>query len=233
MRRILLFLCCGLPCLAQWTPAQKGWALGTSALLTKVNDLRYDLLAGTEDPHQLAHISDLLTGTWDIHSRAELEQRIVDLALDRNTTAAVAWNYPRAVMLARWGHAAGYFNEDEAWAIIMPAAIVVQRSFSSWQEMGRAYMQGREVFWGQGLSLRREDENVYRTILLDPGSPYASSRRSCAPDKRRPETQPAPCIRSLDERPVGESHRRKRRLQPVPPLSPRSLFSSPSPPSPL
>ena len=106
------------------------------AVLTRVAPICADLLAGTDDPHQLAHISDLLVNTWGIHSRDELERQIIDLALDRNTAAAVAWNYPRAVMLARWGHAVGYFDEDEAWSVIMPAAIVVQRSFSSWRENG-------------------------------------------------------------------------------------------------
>jgi len=40
VRQILLAACCGITCLAQWTPAQREWALGTSAVLTKVNDER-------------------------------------------------------------------------------------------------------------------------------------------------------------------------------------------------
>ena len=172
VRQILLAACCGITCLAQWTPAQKEWALGTSAVLTKVNDERYDLLAGADDPQKIAYISDLLVNTWGIHSRDELTRQIVDLAWDNKSTEAIAWNYPRAVMLARWGHAVGYLNADEAWTVIMPAAQAIQRAFPSWQEMGRAYIRAREAFWGEGVALHRRNEYVYRTILMDPASPW-------------------------------------------------------------
>jgi hypothetical protein len=37
-----------LPCAAEWTQAQKEWALGTAAVLAQVNGDRYDLLGGAD-----------------------------------------------------------------------------------------------------------------------------------------------------------------------------------------
>jgi hypothetical protein len=84
----------------------------------------------------------------------------------------VPWNYPRVVSLARWGYAVGQITEKEAWAVIMPTAQTLQRSFSSWQEMGRAYLDARGLFFRNDLASRRENEWVYRAILMDPASPW-------------------------------------------------------------
>ncbi len=44
---LIATLLLAVPCAAEWTTAQKEWALGTSAILARVNGHRYDLLAGT------------------------------------------------------------------------------------------------------------------------------------------------------------------------------------------
>jgi hypothetical protein len=137
-----------------------------------VNDQRYDLLAGTDEPRKLAQIETLLRDTWNVHSREDLTRVILDLALDNGSREAVAWNYPRAVIVARWGYAMGYLSEAEAWTVIMPAAQRLQQTFSSWHELGRSYLTARQVFWGGGVALQRENEAVYRSILMDPASPW-------------------------------------------------------------
>jgi hypothetical protein len=171
--RVLIFASLfGLPCAAEWTTAQREWALGTSAVLTKVNAQRYDLLVGTDEPVKLVHVKSILENTWGIHSREDLLESIHDLLQDPGTRNGIAWNYPRVVSLARWGYAMGYISEAEAWAVIMPTAQRLQRAFFSWQELGRAYLDARQHFYGDELAIRRENEWVYRAILLDPTSPW-------------------------------------------------------------
>ncbi len=171
--RVLIFgLLGGLPCAGEWTTAQREWALGTSAILTKLNGHRYDLLAGTDEPGKLAGIQSILENPWGIHSRQDLTDTIQDLLEDAGTRNEIAWNYPRVVSLARWGYAVGYITEAEAWMVIMPTAQRLQQTFFSWQELGRAYIDARRLFFRNELRVRRESEWLYRSILLDPASPW-------------------------------------------------------------
>jgi len=161
-----------VPCSADWTTAQKEWALGTSAILAKVNGHRYDLLAGTDEPEKLARIKSILEETWGSHSRQDLVKTIRELLDDAESRNKIAWNYPRAVSLGRWGYAVGHITEDEAWDTIMRAALRLQHTFSSWQELGHAYVDARLMFYGNEIAIRRESEWVYSSILLDPASPW-------------------------------------------------------------
>ncbi len=172
LRVVIFTLLFGIPSVADWTAEQKEWALGTSAVLAKVYDERYDLLAGTDNPGQLARTKWILENTWHIKSREDLVQIIQDLRQDDSTTDKIAWNYPRVVSLSRWGYAVGYLTETEAWAIIMPTAGRIQHTFSSWQELGHAYVDARRVFWDDEPGVRRQTEWIYRSILLDPTSPW-------------------------------------------------------------
>jgi hypothetical protein len=56
------------------------------------------------------------------------------------------WDLSRLISLARWGVAAGYLEEDEAWDWIMPAAVEIQQTYVSWEDLGESYLLGRE-FW--------------------------------------------------------------------------------------
>ena len=56
------------------------------------------------------------------------------------------WDYTRYVAMCRWGYAAGYIAEDQAWKKIMPVARKLQKTFDSWEELGNNYLIGRQ-FW--------------------------------------------------------------------------------------
>src|SRR4051794_11505124 len=84
-RILIIGLSCWLPCAGEWTSAQKEWALGTSAFLTKLNGHRYDLLAGIDDPEKLQGIKSILEAPWGIHSRQDLIETIDDLLGDVGT----------------------------------------------------------------------------------------------------------------------------------------------------
>jgi hypothetical protein len=170
LRILLPFL--ALPCAAQWTQPQKEWALATSAVLNQVNQGRHDLLAtGELNPNLVAASRQLLGRAWKIHSRAELLAELDSLSHADSDPESVGWYLTRAVLVARWGYAAGYINEAEAWKYIMPVAQRIQRTFSSWQELGDAYLAGRFA-WNPDVEDNRSFEYAYRVLLMDPGSPW-------------------------------------------------------------
>jgi hypothetical protein len=61
----------------------------------------------------------------------------------------LGWDLGRYVGLCRWGYAAGYLTEDEAWQRIMPVAERLQKTFTSWEDLAENFCLGRE-FWKPG-----------------------------------------------------------------------------------
>jgi hypothetical protein len=162
-----------LPLAGPWTTAQREWALGTSALLSQMNEDRFDRLAGADNAADVApRDHDFLVRIWGISSPEQLIQKIDSLLADNADRTRIGWNYPRAVNLARWGYAVGFLREEEAWAIIMPAAQHLQQTFASWQEMGQAYLDARRMWYSNRPEARREAEYAYRVVVLNPESPW-------------------------------------------------------------
>lgn len=85
----------------------------------------------------------------------------------------IGWDYARYISLCRWGYLVGYLSEDEAWQRIMPAARIVQSSFSSWRELGENYLIGRE-FWLQEQTQKdgQRMRATYTRLLSDANSPW-------------------------------------------------------------
>jgi ankyrin repeat protein len=89
------------------------------------------------------------------------------------TQSITAWDYARYINLCRWGVAAGYISEEDAWPRVVHAAQILQQSFSSWREFGENYLVGRE-FWSlrqtkvDGQAMRA----MYQRLLDHPGSPW-------------------------------------------------------------
>jgi len=85
----------------------------------------------------------------------------------------VGWDFSRYISLCRWGYAAGYFTETEAWARIIPAARIIRDTFTSWREVGDNYMIGRQ-YWSP--EQHAENGHLYRQalerLLTDPASPW-------------------------------------------------------------
>jgi hypothetical protein len=55
-----------------------------------------------------------------------------------------AWDLVRYIALCRWGHLAGVLSEAEAWDQITPAAVRLQQTFVSWQDLHGGFLIGRE-----------------------------------------------------------------------------------------
>lgn len=56
----------------------------------------------------------------------------------------LAWDLCRLVSVSRFGAAANYLTDDEAWQWILDAASTLRNVFSSWQKMADNYLVGRE-----------------------------------------------------------------------------------------
>jgi hypothetical protein len=85
----------------------------------------------------------------------------------------LAWDLIRYITLCRWGYLAGFLSEQEAWDYIMPAALRLQLTFISWQDMQSNFLLGREFWSAQQTQVSGGGfQAIYETFLQDPGSPW-------------------------------------------------------------
>lgn len=85
----------------------------------------------------------------------------------------IAYDYCAYIDLCRWGYLAGYLTEQEAWARIMPAARLLQKTYSSWQDLARNYIIGREFCSAnQTADAAKEFERCYDFLVKEPSSPW-------------------------------------------------------------
>ncbi|WP_432662433.1 DUF1266 domain-containing protein [Wukongibacter baidiensis] len=75
----------------------------------------------------------------------------------------IAWDYCRLVHIVGSCYKIGYLEYDEAVKEIMEAAIILQNTFSSWNEMSENYAWGR-YFWGGEESYKQV--NTFKDWLL-------------------------------------------------------------------
>ena len=77
----------------------------------------------------------------------------------------IAWDYCRIVQITGWSYVAGYITIEEAYDICMDACRVIQKTYSSWEDMAEHYIIGYE-FWSEE---DRNDESTqaYRRNKLN------------------------------------------------------------------
>lgn len=86
-----------------------------------------------------------------------------------------AWDLCRYVCLVRWGYKVGWLTEAEAYERIMPVAKQLQKMYGSWQEMGEAYLVGRQ-FWNDAYYQKDKEksERILHELLTEPDSPWVT-----------------------------------------------------------
>lgn len=72
-------------------------------------------------------------------------------------TGLLAWDMCRVSHLVQWGYVAGYINREEAQALIEPAAVKLQKKFSSWEEVQNNWLDGYCLFAGVDPSASNTD----------------------------------------------------------------------------
>ncbi|HTS19366.1 MAG TPA: ankyrin repeat domain-containing protein [Verrucomicrobiae bacterium] len=168
-------------------PPSRLWALATTALLVQYNGDNHELL-GSRPPADHAWAQTGLREWWDINSRRSAiemldwlqrqghrgEYQNRERRARRNGGAPIpylAWDYCRLIWVAGVSYIAGYITEDEAWDRIMPAARALQANYSSWREMGKDYLAGRER-WNGGRDPQFAGVFELLTNRRDPNSPW-------------------------------------------------------------
>ena len=82
---------------------------------------------------------------------------------------SLAFDLGRVVSLSRWGYVAGYFNEEEAFRFMLPAAVRIQQNYKSWDDYIESYFVGRK-FWNPDSysSDPVRVDRVIQTLTLNP-----------------------------------------------------------------
>ncbi len=109
-----------------------------------------------------------------VEDRAEFNDRLKivrEYAPKLGFRSLLGWDYARYIALCRWGTLCGYISQDEAWAKIMPAAKLLQNSFTSWADLGENYLIGRR-FWQPNSELNQSYKENYMKLLSEPKSPW-------------------------------------------------------------
>lgn len=116
----------------------------------------YGLWSGAEDsgtwPRERAQQS--LQSWYGIDDRPALMRYVEGLKAAAAPTAA--WDMVRAVDLLRMGFAAGYLDEDDCWEHVRQVAMVLQKHYSSWEQLGSAFERGMHDWQDQR---RQNDPN--------------------------------------------------------------------------
>lgn len=84
-----------------------------------------------------------------------------------------AWDYGRYVFLCRCAAATDLISEKEAWELMLKAAKLAQKAYSSWREYALAYIAGRQT-WLTNISSDSAEDQLERikTLIIDPNSPW-------------------------------------------------------------
>jgi hypothetical protein len=123
------------------------------------------------------------------------------------TRSLLAWDMVRLITIAGWGYVAGMISEDEAWSYVIPAAQAIQRSYASWDELGKHHLLGRE-FWSGGWEGRFA--RCCLALFDDPASPWRTllwntdlSQHGLGAPLQTIVVEPPPPPRPVAKRPVG------------------------------
>jgi hypothetical protein len=121
-------------------------------------------------PDQIVEIKRKYANNPQISNQIEIVLKYKD---EFGQKSIAAWDFARYVALCGWGYVAGYLTEEEAWQHIMPAARLMQRTFVSWEDLGKNHVVGRE-FWSFEQTQKRGDltRSCYEKLLTCPSSPW-------------------------------------------------------------
>jgi hypothetical protein len=84
---------------------------------------------------------------------------------------ATAWDMGRMVNVARYSYDCGYIPANEAWEYIFHAQKVSASCYTDWASFGKAYIIGRAMWGGAGVSLSVMMDKV-EDLLKNPKSPW-------------------------------------------------------------
>lgn len=154
--------------------------------------VREDLRAGLGEPPSAelwretaaGHAQDIGAGQGAVQNIEELVRRIIRyearfradglLAPDGRVTTTVAYDYGRAVNLARWGLSARFCNPHEAEQAIVYAGALSKSAYHSWEDFSAAYALGRVLRFDDEEygSFYQQNVVAHRLLTDNEGSPW-------------------------------------------------------------
>ncbi|WP_053726195.1 DUF1266 domain-containing protein [Streptomyces sp. WM6378] len=130
------------------------------------------------------HAQDIGVGPGAVKDIEELVRRILRyearfradglLAPDGRVTTTVAYDYGRAVNLARWGLSARFCTPHEAEQAIVHAGALSKSAYRSWEDFSAAYALGRVLRFDEESYGRYYQQNVdaHRILTEHEASPW-------------------------------------------------------------
>jgi hypothetical protein len=106
--------------------------------------------------------------------RLDQKMGVVETHYARLGAAGIlGWDLVRFLSLCRWGYAAGYLTEQEAWDRMIPMARTLRHTFTSWRDLGENYMIGRQ-YWDPEEHIRSGYwyRKALDRLLSEPDSPW-------------------------------------------------------------
>jgi hypothetical protein len=107
------------------------------------------------------------------------EDRVIWKTLWKNASRAakfkgglIGWDLARYVALCRWGYAAGYLTQEEAWKRMDPVVKDLQKAYTSWEELGEAYCIGYDC-WRPGKG--ESTEKAFERLKTADDSPWKTT----------------------------------------------------------
>lgn len=83
----------------------------------------------------------------------------------------LAWDLSRICMLGRFGYEAQYLTPQEVYRVSIPAAIVLQQTFASWEDYGENFWIGR-WYWRAEEKDRDEAKKAVEALLTEEKGPW-------------------------------------------------------------
>ena len=117
------------------------------------------------------HKEVLLVEGWGIESKEDA-LNVLDLLRADTSADDTAWNMGRMVNVSRWSYAAGYISENEAWQYILFAERESRLRYANWEEFGKAYLKGREMWSGEEESETSDGTRALNKLLEHKKSPW-------------------------------------------------------------
>jgi hypothetical protein len=159
----------------------QGWNIGSQADLLKTlhwlqfqghraEFIQLGLRVAPLTDTQFADVRAQLSGNLEALNQLDIVRQHYQAL---GVKSILAWDLIRYIALCRWGALTGYITDTEAWSFIMPAALNLQRTFDSWDDLQTNYLIGRE-FWSLQQTQRSgaRFQAMYKKLSEDPNSPW-------------------------------------------------------------
>ena len=146
---------------------EQEYVLAMNAVLTESNEQsHYHLHGEFDEEHGRILGTNTLRKFWDIDSAESLRETITWLMTEGHRIgyerlyaagelpedyppSILAWDLCRLMSIARWGAAAGYIHDEEAWTWLYTCGRQLELAFNSFSEIGANFIAGHR-YWADG-----------------------------------------------------------------------------------